>query len=442
MSDRINPRAAEAAAPRGAVAPAAAAAPGQGARRQRLAATFRALRNRNYRLFWTGQLVSLTGGWMQRVAMAWLVLQLTDSPLALGTITMLQFLPLLLFSLIGGVVADRFPKRRVLLVTQVGIFTQAVVLAVLVGTGTVELWHLYSLAVVQGLFNAVDNPTRSAFVMELVGPDDLANAVALNSGNFNLSRIAGPAIGGVLVSAVSIAACFWLNAVSYLPVIAALLLMRPAELYDVPAPARGSVPRQLAEGIGYVLRTPAVFGPFVVIWALGAFGYNFLTFLPLLARYVFDAGPEGYGLFSSCIGVGSLIAVLVVAGRGRATRRMLLWAALGYSCLHGLVALAPWYALAALLLALLGGASIAFSATAQTLIQYAAPAALRGRVMALYTVLFAGMTPLGALVIGGLSESYGVRVALLVATALCLVGSGAAWAYLRYRLGPEPQPTP
>ncbi|SRR5579884_1148719 len=418
-----------------AVAGSGAAAPPRGDTRARLATTFRALRNRNYRLFWSGQLVSLTGGWMQRTAMAWLVIQVTDSPLALGTVTMLQFLPMLLFALVGGVVADRFPKRRVLIGTQVGIAVQATALAVLVGSGTVQLWQLYLFAVVQGLFNAVDNPTRNAFAMELVGPDDLANAVALNSGNFNLSRILGPAAGGVLIGTVSIAACFWLNAVSYLPVVVALIRMRPAEFYDVPPPARGSVARQLAEGLGYVLRTPSVFGLFVVIWALGAFGFNFLTFLPLLARYVYDAGAEGYGLLSSCLGFGSLLAVLIVASRQRVTRREMLLAAACFTGVLGLIAVTPWYPLAAALLVVQGIMSIAFSATAQTILQYAAPGQLRGRVMSLYTVLFAGMTPLGAIVVGGLSESFSVRTALLVAVSLCGLGTLAAWLYLRFRLG-------
>jgi len=405
--------------------------------RTRLATTFRALRNRNYRLFWSGQLVSLSGGWMQRTAMAWLVIQITDSPLALGTMTMLQFLPMLLFALVGGVLADRFPKRRVLLATQIGIAIQATVLAVLVGTGAVELWQLYAFAVLQGLFNAVDNPTRNAFAMELVGPDDLANAVALNSGNFNLSRIIGPALGGFLIAAVSTAACFWLNAFSYLPVIVALIRMRAAEFYDVPAPSRGSVARQLAEGLGYVVRTPNVFGLFIVIWALGAFGFNFLTFLPLLARYVYDAGAQGYGLLSSCLGFGSLLAVLVVASRERVTRRGMLCAAACFTVGLALIAVTPWYPVAAALLVVQGILSIAFSATAQTILQYAAPGQLRGRVMSLYTVLFAGMTPLGAIVIGGLSETFSVEAALLVAAALCGLGTLAAWLYLRYRLGPQ-----
>ena len=187
-----------------------------------MGATFRALRNYNYRLFWAGQFVSLTGGWIQRTAMAWLVLDLTGSPIALGVVTMLQFLPISLFAIFGGVLADRFPKRKLLILTQIGIAVQAMVVAALVGSGHIALWHLYVLSVIQGVFVALDNPTRSALVVELVGRDDLGNAVALNSGNFNLSRIIGPAAGGVLIATVGMAACFWVNAFSYLPTVVGL----------------------------------------------------------------------------------------------------------------------------------------------------------------------------------------------------------------------------
>jgi MFS family permease len=395
--------------------------------------TFRALRNRNYRLFWGGQLVSLTGSWMQRTAMAWLVLEVTDSPLAVGTLTMLQFLPVLLFALVGGVLADRLPKRRVLLVTQLGTAVQAAGLAALVSAGQVEQWQLYLLALVQGVFQAVDNPARSAIAMELVGRDDLANAVALNSANFNASRIIGPSLAGVLIAGVGTAACFWANAISYLPVVVGLLAMRPAEFHEVPPPARGSVGRQLVEGLGYALRTPAVFGVLVLVWSLGAFGFNFMTVIPLLARFVFDAGAEAFGFLSSCLGAGSLCGVLLAAGRRQVTRRLLIGGAAAFSVILGLLALSPWYALSAALLFALGFAGITFSATAQTLLQYAAPGQLRGRVMSLYTVLFAGMTPLGAMVVGGLSEAYGVPAALLIVASLCALGTLAGWRYLRAR---------
>jgi len=401
----------------------------------RLGATFRALRNYNYRLFWGGQFISLTGDWVQRAGMAWLVLDLTGSPLALGTVTMLQFLPISLFALFGGVLADRLPKRRVLVLTQIGICTDTVVLAALVSSGTIQLWHLYVLAIIQGLFQAVDAPTRQALVMELVGRDDLANAVALNSGNFNLSRILGPALGGVLIASIGTAACFWLNASSYLAVIVALALMRAAEFHAVPPPARGRVLRQLGEGIAYAVRTPALCGVFIVVWTFGAFGFNFITILPLLARYAYETGPEGYGVLSSFLGVGSLAAALIVASRQHATRRLLLGAAATFAALLALLGANPWYGVGALLLLVMGVASIAFSATGQTLIQYAAPGQLRGRVMGVYTVLAMGMTPIGALALGGLSELAGIRAALGVVSALCALGTVVSWLYLRHHLG-------
>jgi MFS family permease len=414
-------------------APAAALSAQGPALGTRLGSTFRALRNYNYRLFWGGQFVALTGSWIQRTAMAWLVLDLTGSPLALGVVTMLQFLPISLFAMFGGVLADRFPKRKVLVLTQLGIAAQAMVLAALVGSGHIELWHLYVLSIIQGIFVAVDNPTRSALVVELVGRDDLGNAVALNSGNFNLTRIIGPATGGVLIASVGTAACFWVNAFCYLPTIVGLMLMRAAEFHDVPPPARGPLRRQLGEGIRYALRTPVLFGALFLVWTLGAYGFNFITVLPLLARYAYGTGPEGYGVVSSFLGVGSLVAALVVAAHGQASVHVLLRAAAAFSLLLAAVAITPWYAVGALLLLVLGLASISFSATAQTLVQYAAPGQMRGRVMSLHTMLGMGMTPLGALTMGALSESVGVRLAIVTVASLCALGTAATWWYLRHR---------
>ena len=408
---------------------------GESAAGARFRSTFRALRGYNYRLFWVGQFFSLTGNWIQRTGLSWLVLDITGSPFALGMVTMLQFLPISLFALFGGVLADRFPKRQVLIGTQTAVGIQSAVLAVLVTSGSVELWHLYVLSLIQGTFLAVDNPTRQALVMEIVGRDDIANAVALNSGNFNLSRIVGPAVGGVLIATLGMAPCFWANALSYVAPIIGLVMMRPAEFHDVPPPARGSVGVQLAEGIRYVLQSPILFGVLLVIWTFGAFGFNFITIIPLLARYVYETGPEGYGVLSSALGIGSLVAALIVAGRQKASRRLLYGAGGAFAVLLGLVALAPWYALGALLMMVLGFATIAFAASSQTIIQYAAPGQMRGRVMALHTVLNMGMTPLGALTLGGLSENLGVLLALLIVAGLCALGTVASWLYLRYRLG-------
>jgi MFS family permease len=405
--------------------------------RARVGATFRALHNRNYRLFWGGQFASLTGGWMQRTAMGWLVLDLSGSPLALGTLVLLQFSPLFFFALIGGVLADRLPKARLIIGTQCGEALQAAAIAVLVGTGTVELWHLYVLGFFQGMLHAVSNPTRQAFTVELVGRADLPNAVALNSGNFNMARIVGPAVAGILIAGPGLSACFWLNAFLHVPIMVGLLLIRTSELHDVAPPARGSMLHQVLEGLIYALRIPAVFGTLVLVWAVGTFGFNFMTLLPLLARNVFDVGPEAYGLLSSFLGLGALAGVLVIAGQRRIGRARMLVSAGGFTLVYGLIALSPWYWLTAGLLAILGAFALTFSTTAQTLLQEESPPHLRGRIMSLYILVFAGVSPVGAITMGGLSEFLPVRVALGILTVLCLVGVLMTWAYLRYRLGAD-----
>ncbi|HZU78141.1 MAG TPA: MFS transporter, partial [Dehalococcoidia bacterium] len=304
-------------------------------RRQRppLIQTFRALRIRNYRLFWTGQVVSVTGTWMQRIAQAWLVLKITNSPLALGTVTTIQFAPILIFSLFGGVLADRVPKRRLLVITQSVMATQALIFALLVSTGLIQLVHIYILAAILGTANAVDNPTRQAFVVELVGPDDVGNAVALNSTQFNVARLVGPALGGLTIAAIGMAGCFYLNAASYAAVIGALLMMRPRDFFNVAQPARGHVIRQIGEGLRYAVTTPDIALVVLLMAALGTFGYNFTVILPLIARYVLRSGPVGFGALTSAMGVGSLVSALGIAYSGRATRRTLLVGASTFSVL-------------------------------------------------------------------------------------------------------------
>lgn len=399
--------------------------------------TFRAMQGRNYRLFWLGQLVSLSGTWMQRVAQAWLVLALTDSPLALGTVTALQFSPILALSLFGGIIADRLPKRPVLIATQAVMATQAVTIAALTSSGLVELWHIYLLAALHGVAGAFDNPTRQAFVVEMVGPKDLPNAIALNSSLFNSARIVGPALGGAIIAAAGVAACFWLNAASYLAVIGALLAMRPRDFVEQPGPSRGRVLLQLREGLSYAFRTRDVCLVLILIGALGSFGYNFTTTVPLLAHYVLGAGPFGLGVLFSCLGAGSVVAALRLASRRVATERSLLLGAVTFTGLLFLVAVSPWFALTAALLTVLGAASIVVSATANTRLQLASPPALRGRIMSLYTLLLAGSTPIGSMSIGILSERLGVQSALSICAGVCLLGVGGGLLYARR----PPQPT-
>lgn len=396
-----------------------------------VSSTFRALRVHNYRLYYLGQLVSLSGSWMQRVAQAWLVLKLTDSPLALGTVTLLQFAPVTLLSLYGGVVADRVEKRRLLTVTQAVQMVQAAVLAALTAGGQVQLWHVYVLAVVLGLSQVFDAPARQAMMSELVEPEDLPNAVALNSSLFNIARIIGPALAGGAIAAVGMAACFWLNAASYLAVIWALLALRPGEMLASTRPPRGRVWAQLREGFTYALGTRDVCLVIILMTALGAFGFNFQTFVPLLANYVLGVGPLEFGVLFSFLGAGAVTAALLVASRRDATEKALRNAALGFTLLLLLVALSSWFAVTAGLLVLLGAFSTTFSATANTRLQLTTPPELRGRIMSIYSFLFMGTTPIGGLTLGALSERFGVQAALAICAGLCGLGVLGAAVYAR-----------
>lgn len=402
------------------------------AARPPLSATFRALRTRNYRLFWFGQVISQMGTWMQRVAQAWLVLQLTDSPLALGTIATVQFSPVLAFSLFGGVLADWMPKRRLLVVTQAVMAVQALAFALLVSFDLITLPLIYLLAAVLGIASALDTPTRQAFVVEMVGPDDLANAVALNSTQFNTARIVGPAIGGVLVGTLGIAVCYWLNAVSFVAVIGGLLLMRPAELYPGRQAARGNILRQIMEGIRYAVTTPDAALVVLLVGVIGMLGYNFTVLLPLVARYVLHWGPAGFGILTAAMGVGSLCAALAVAYGGRPSERTLLIGTSAFSALFFALGLSHWGAVTVPLLVALGGASIVFTSTANTRLQLITPPELRGRVMSIYSLLFMGTTPIGGLIIGVLAEQVGVQSTVAILAAGCGAGVIVAAIFARW----------
>jgi len=395
-----------------------------------LAGTFRSLRNHNYRLFFFGQMISLTGTWMQTIGQAWLVLDLTHSPLALGTVTMLQFLPISLLVLFGGVIADKVPKRRLLVLTQTAAMTQAFILAFLTWSGLVALWQVYVLAAMLGLTNALDNPTRQAFVVEMVGRDDIANAVALNSSLFNGARLVGPALGGVIIAVVGVGTAFLVNGVSFIAVIAGLLLMRPGLLYPATRGGEGRLLEQLAEGLRYSLRTPAILLVLILMAAIGTFGYNFTVVLPLLARNVLHVGSIGFGGMTSAMGVGSLVAALALATLRKPSRRTLLIGAMAFAALLAAVAASHWYALTLVLLVALGAASISFTATANSSLQISAPDHLRGRVMSLYMLLFAGTTPIGGELTGFMAEHIGVRSTVGIEAAICALGIAAALAYL------------
>ena len=402
------------------------------------------LAHRNFRLFFAGQLVSLVGTWMQTVAQGWLVLTLTDDPFALGVVTACQFLPVLLFGLFGGVIADALPKRQTLIVTQIVALILALTLGILVVTNLVQVWMIYLLAIVLGFVNAVEMPVRQSFVVEMVGRPDVANAIALNSATFNLARIVGPAVAGLVIGLVGIAACFFLNASSFLAVLVAYLLMRDSEL--LPSP-RIAVPRsvsaiatQLSEGLGYVRRTPTVRLAIVTLGVVATAGMNFSVLVPVYAKDTLGGNATTYGFLMAATGVGSLTCALMIAGGMRPTLRLLVGGAavLGTSLIT--LALIKNELVALPVMLLLGWSVIAIAATTNTLIQMTVPDRLRGRVMSIYTTVFAGSSPIGGLIAGAIAAAAGVAAALAVGGAVSI--GAAALAGVRVRAMPSSQGGP
>jgi MFS family permease len=403
----------------------------------RLKHGFQALRLRNYRLYWIGQLVSMTGTWMQTTAQAWLVLQITQSPFAIGLVATLQFLPVLLLSLIGGVIADRVPRFRLILTTQTIAMVLAGIFGLLVSSGQIQLWHIYLLAMLQGLVNAIDQPVRQAFAVELVDKTVRSNAIALNSIMFNLSRIIGPALAGILIGPFGIATVLWINALSFLAVIVGLLRM-DATRFPVQSKHTAAALTELREGLAYATRTPEVLLVLLLVGAIGTFGYNFSVTLPLIGGFVLKTDAASYGGLGAALGIGSLAAALTTAYLGNVSMRRLLIAAGIFSLLLGVVALTTNYFLSAAILMALGYAGILFTTTASTLLQLRVPDALRGRVTSLYLLLFMGSTPIGGLLVGTSAHAWGVPTALVLCAVLCLLGVGGAMLY-QQRSGATPQ---
>jgi MFS family permease len=393
---------------------------------------FRSLRVPNYRRFFLGQVVSLTGTWMQSVGQAWLVLKLTGSGFALGLTVALQFLPMLLAGPWGGVVADRFDKRRLLVMTQSAAGSLALVLGVLTVTGAVRLWMVYVLALLLGLVNLIDMPARQSFVVELVGLEDVANAVSLNSVLVNGTRVAGPALAGVLIATVGTGLCFLLNAASYVAVVIALATMDRGTLRSAPPVARRK--GQLREGFRYVWSNRELRNPLLVMAVIGTLTYNFSVVLPLMARFTFHAGAGAYGALFALMGAGAVLGGLVVAARSRATERLLAASALSFGAMVALAAVAPSLRWELAAMVPVGAASTAFIATANSILQLGASPEMRGRVLALFGVVFVGSTPVGGPLVGWIAEQFGPRASLGVgAVAALLAGSVAAVVLVRAR---------
>ncbi|TMK86651.1 MAG: MFS transporter [Actinobacteria bacterium] len=385
--------------------------------------TFRSLRNTNYRLYFVGQVVSLTGTWMQSVAQAWLVLRLTGSGLALGTTAALQFAPVLVAGPWGGVIADRVDKRRLVMWTQAAAGLLALTLGLLTLFHVVRLWMVYGLALGLGIVNLVDMPTRQSFVMEMVGAEDLINAVSLNSVVVNGARIVGPAMAGILIAAVGLAPCFLINAGSYLAVIAALLAMDTSRLTRAAPVARG--PGQLRAGLRYAWSRADLREPLLMMAVVGTLAYNFSVVLPLFAETTFGAGARAYGALFSVMGAGAVLGGLVVASRARTGLPFLAGAAVGFGLAIGIAAVAPSLGLATLAMLPVGAGSTAFIATSNSMLQLNSSPEMRGRVMALFSLVFLGTTPVGGPLVGWIAERFGPRSALGVA-AVATVLTGLA----------------
>ncbi|HET6315088.1 MAG TPA: MFS transporter [Chloroflexota bacterium] len=398
----------------------------------------RALGNANYRLYFFGQIVSQTGGWLQRIAQSWLILDLTSSPAALGILTVAQFLPIMVLSLFAGVVADRLPKRPLLYAIGIISSLQAVAMTLLVLSGHIQPWQVYVLAFVLGVVSAFEMPTRQAFLSELVAREELQSAISLNSSVFNGARIIGPGIGGVIIAAWGVAWCFGLNAISFLASLISLYLLDMRNAHGPLRPPRGALLTQLADGLRYAARTPELSFPLLLLACIGTFGYNFGVTFPLLARYGLGLDAVGFGSLNTAMGIGSLVGALGVAARLSPTRNALLISGGAFSALLLLVAIIPWYAVTLLALAAMGVASVTYSAVTNTSLQLNSEEQFRGRVLSLYTLLFAGSTPIGGAITGWIADRWGIRDALGVEAVVCLVAvaAGLLWTFRRARAEP------
>jgi MFS family permease len=389
----------------------------------------------NYRRYFAGQVISISGNWMQIVAEMWLVVRLTESGLAVGLTAALQFVPILLFGAFGGVIADRHDKRRLLMVTQSLMVIPALALFALAGTGVVEVWMVLALVLARGMVNAVDNPTRQAFVMELVGPERVVNAVSLNSVVVHTARIVGPMLAGGLIALVGVTPCFAVNALSFLAMFAALRLMDPSRLERVaPAPRERG---QIRAAVGEAWRRPELRIPLAMMVLVGTLAFNFQVLLPLFAHFTWHGTAATYGLLTTAMGVGSVAGALAAGARSRVSPGLLVGAATLFGIAQLAAAAAPTLALQVAALVPLGAASVTFAAGVNSTLQLAA-GELRGRIMALYSVVFLGSTPIGAPLVGWLAEVADPRTGMALGGAAALVA--AAWGHVAFRRARERAP--
>lgn len=397
---------------------------------------------RNYRMFFGGQVLNWTGTWVQWMAQGWLVLELTDSGFGLGLITALQWSPILLFGAWAGVIADRFEKRRILLVTNISGAILSLALGVLTVAGVVTLWMVVVIALLLGFVTAIDNPTRQTFTMEMVGRQRLTNAVSLNTATFTIARIIGPAIAGLLISTIGIGECFLVNTISFVPITIALLRIDRSKLMTGETVRRQ--PGQVREGLRYVASQPVLRSLLIMMAIVGTLQYNFQVVLPLIAKETFSGNAGTFGLLGATIGVGMFIGSMTNAAFGRPGRKVLLGAGFSLAVFTMAVAAAPTLLMAALLLIPLGASSMAFLATMNASVQLSSSDSMRGRVMAIYFVLFLGSTPIGAPIVGWVAEALSPRAALALGGLSTLIACGYGLLKLPtlQGLGAKPEPMP
>lgn len=406
--------------------------------------TFSSLKIRNYRLYYIGQGISLPGTWMQRIAQAWLVLKLTGSGTSLGLVTALQFLPVLLFTPLGGVIADRFSKRNLLYLTQASQGISALILGIVVATNTVQLWMIYILAAFFGLINSVDNPTRQTFVFEMVGRKELGNAVTLNSIEINLARVIGPAIAGVIIAGAGLALCFFLNAASFIAVLVCLFMMRKEELHT--AERVKKIKGQLIKGFRYVKNEPLLRLVLIMMGIIGTLAYEFEVSLPLMAKFTFHGNADSYALLTSAMGVGAVLGGLATAGRKKASPYSIVITLFLFGASILVTAISPGLHFAAVTMVFVGIFSIRFMTLGNTTLQLESAPEMRSRVMSLWTIAFLGSTPVGGPIIGWVSEytnpRWGLAVGGIASFLAAIFGLFAIRSYLSGKYSESvPEPT-
>lgn len=383
----------------------------------------------NFRIFFAGSVISVPGTWMQMTAQAWIVLELTGSPLALAIVTSLQFLPVMLLSLIGGALADRFPRRRLMILTQTLGATQATVLGLLCATDTISIWHIYLLAMSLGVINALDAPLRQAFLGELVPPLYLPNAIAMGSLAQNLGRIVGPALAGVVIATLGVSVAYFLNALTFMAMLVALASLRTADLQPRRYAAKQNLLLQVREGLSYARRTPPILFLLITTAFIGLFGQNFTTMVPLISTYLVNASAAEFGILNSCLGCGSFAAALVLTTRGAPPTRRILLAGLSFGLMLVAISLSSSLLVSGVLFFFVGAAAVTFSASMNTSLQLWAPAEMRGRLVSMINLLIP--SPIGPMLTGLAASTIGVAAAVLLNGILCCLGVALAYAYYR-----------